>query len=476
MANEKILIVEDDEGVAGIVRLQLQRCGYQVAGHVTSGEEALVEAQRTQPALVLMDITLAGQLDGVQTAIRLREQFELPVVFLTGLSDDQTLQRSQEAKAFGYVVKPFRQEDLKTSIDVALNRNQVESRLRRIEHSFTAAIRSIGDGVIMTDEQARVTFLNPVAEALTEWSLEAATANKALTEIFTLATNEARLASPLEAGRTTAGQVELKARQGRIFPIEFIATPIRNDAGTVTGQVVVFRDITERRRVEGELTHSREQLRSLAAHMETLREEERTRIAREVHDELGQMITGLRMDVSWIEKRLNALPDEAWRQPLLKKSHSMCELLDQLVKTVRKIASELRPGVLDLGLAAALEWQARDWQDRTGIQCDVVAPSTPFEIPQELGTTLFRIFQEALTNAARHAKASRVQGRLTLADGWVTLQIHDNGVGITLQQQQQTKSFGLLGMKERAAILGGSCTAHGVPGQGTTVEVKLPLP
>ncbi|HXJ72068.1 MAG TPA: response regulator, partial [Candidatus Dormibacteraeota bacterium] len=476
MANERILIVEDDDGVAYLVQVHLQRCGYQIAGRVASGEEALAQAEQSQARLALMDINLAGQLDGVQTAIRLRQQFDLPVVFITGLADDETLQRSREAKAFGYVVKPFRQEDLKSSIDLALNKHQVESRLRRIERSFTAAVRSIGEGVIMTDEQSRVIFLNPVAETLTGWSRESAPGDRALHDIFRLSPLEGRAPGELTPASPRSEQAELKARDGSTLPIEFTTAPIRNDAGTITGQVLIFRDITDRRRAEAELTQSRENLRSLAAHMETLRENERTRIAREVHDELGQMITGLRMDLAWIQKRLAAISDEPLREPLLGKARSMSTLLEQLVKAVRKIASELRPAVLDLGLCAAMDWQARDWQQRTGIMCELVTPSAAVLLPEGLGTALFRIFQETLTNAARHAQATRVQVRLSLADGWVTLEIRDNGLGITAEQQRQTKSFGLLGMKERANILGGSCTVRGVPGQGTTVEVKLPLP
>ena len=475
MPNESILIVEDDDGVASMVAVHLQRCGYQVAGRVASGEDALAEAERSRARLALMDINLAGQLDGVQTAIRLRERFDIPVVFITGMSDDETLQRSREAKAFGYVVKPFRQEDLKSSIDLALNKHQVESRLRRVECSFTAAIRSIGEGVIMTDESSRVLYLNPVAETITGWSLQEATADHSLQDIFCLPYPEGRIWAELAGGATHSGQAELNARDGTTLPIEFTAAPIRNDAGLVIGRVFVFRDISERRRAEAELTRSREHLRFLAAHMETLRENERTRIAREVHDELGQMITGLRMDLAWIEKRLAGLTDQAVREPLAGKARSMFELLDHLVKAVRKITSELRPAVLDLGLSAALDWQAREWQERTGIRCEILTPASPVILPEELGTALFRIFQETLTNAARHAQATRVQGRLSLEEGWVTLEIRDNGQGITADQQRQTKSFGLLGMKERANILGGACTIQGTPGQGTTIQVRLPV-
>jgi signal transduction histidine kinase len=268
----------------------------------------------------------------------------------------------------------------------------------------------------------------------------------------------------------------LRGPGGAVVPIECQSAPIRNDAGVIVGRVLVFRDISERRRAENELRRSREELRLLAAHVERVREAERKHIAREVHDELGQKITGLRMDLSWMEKRLPAIPDAASREPLAAKARSMFELLDQMVKTVRKISAELRPGVLDdLGLVAALEWQARDWQARTGIECHVAASLGEVPACPERDTALFRIFQEALTNVARHARATQVTAHLGAEQGWLALEIRDNGRGITLEERQRAKSFGLLGMNERAMLLGGRFEIRGEPGQGTTVRVQLPL-
>ena len=183
MSNAKILVVEDDPAVADLIARYLERSGYEVAGCVATGEDALTETARTRPDLALMDIELRGTLDGVQTAAQLRARFDVPVVFLTGLADDDTIKRSQEARAFGYLLKPFRQEDLKASIDLALSKHPVESKLRRIEGWFTAAIKSIGEGVITTDQETKVTFLNPAAEALTGWKMEEA-AGRPLGEVF----------------------------------------------------------------------------------------------------------------------------------------------------------------------------------------------------------------------------------------------------------------------------------------------------
>jgi two-component system sensor histidine kinase UhpB len=466
MANVKILVVEDDPAVADLIARYLKRSGYSVAACVATGEDALTEAARARPDLVLMDIGLQGELDGVQTAGRLRARFDVPVVFLTGLADDETLKRSQGAQAFGYLLKPFRPEDLKASIDLALNKHPIESKLRRIEGWFTAAIKSIGEAVFTTDEESRVTFLNPAAEVLTGWKLEEA-ASRPLGEIFQM---------DQEGEGRAPNRALLRTRNGTAIPIEWSVAPIRDEQGAVIGRVLIFRDITERERAEAGLKQSREQLRSLAAHLQDVREEERTRIAREVHDELGQMITGLKMDLSWMEKRLPTIADQPAREPLAVKARAMSGLLDHMVKTVRKIASELRPGVLDdLGLAPALEWQARDWQARTGIECQVSASLEGATISPERGTALFRIFQEALTNIARHAQATRVRVQISADAGWLTLEIQDNGRGITSEERQRAKSFGLLGMNERATLLGGEFTISGELGRGTTVLVRIPL-
>lgn len=466
MPNGTILVVEDDPAVADLIARYLRRSGYEVAACVATGEDALAEAARTRPDLALMDIELHGALDGVQTAGQLRTRFNVPVVFLTGLADDETLKRSQDAQAFGYLLKPFRQEDLKASIDLALNKHPVESKLRRIEGWFTAAIKSIVDAVITTDEQSRVTFLNPTAEMLTGWKMQE-TAGCALGEVFQI-NQEGEWCAPNHAA--------LRSKNGVTIPIEWSEASIRDEQGAVIGRVFIFRDVTERQLAEAELKESREQLRLLAAHLQNVREEERTRIAREVHDELGQMITGLKMDLSWIEKRLPEIADVVAREPVAAKAKAMSELLDRTVKTVRKIASELRPGVLDdLGLVPAIEWQARDWQARTGIECQVSASLEGVTVSPERSTALFRIFQEVLTNVARHAQATRVRARISADDGWLVMEVQDNGRGITEEDQCRTRSFGMLGMRERATLLGGKFVVTGEPGAGTAVRVRIPL-
>jgi PAS domain S-box-containing protein len=231
-------------------------------------------------------------------------------------------------------------------------------------------------------------------------------------------------------------------------------------------------DVTERRRAEEQLEKFNEQLRALSVRLQTVREEESIRIAREIHDELGGALTGLKMDLSWIGKRLS----EQSREVVQQKLHSALELIDDTVDKVRNISTELRPSVLDdLGLAAAIEWQAREFQKRTEIECRVVSLQEDVSLSPEKSTALFRIFQEILTNVIRHAGASHVEVRMMEQCGSLILKVSDDGRGIKESEIVEAKSLGLLGMRERALVFGGRVEVAGAEGHGTTVTVSLPL-
>jgi signal transduction histidine kinase len=227
----------------------------------------------------------------------------------------------------------------------------------------------------------------------------------------------------------------------------------------------------ERQRAEDKLRRSLDQLRALTSYLQYVREEERTRIAREVHDELGQALTGLKLDMSWLAARIvrNA-------KPVQEKVKTMVDHIDETIQTVRRIATELRPGILDsLGLVAALEWQANEFQSRTGIPCQVVSTVDDSQLQQQFATVFFRIYQETLTNIIRHAKATRVDVRLAEEDGALVLTVKDNGRGISEEEIANTRSIGLVGMRERAMLIGGEITLQGVPGKGTTMTLRVPM-
>jgi signal transduction histidine kinase len=269
----------------------------------------------------------------------------------------------------------------------------------------------------------------------------------------------------------TSGKTRLLDLEHRERVYSFFVVPIA-DAGYTN---LYGRDITDRKRAEEEVHASREQMRALAGHLQAVREEERTLIAREIHDELGGALTGLKIDVSLLTRAVLKIENETVRTSLLAGMDSMIKFTDATIQTVRRIAMELRPGVLDdLGLVAALEWQLKDFEKRNGIRCEFFPPVEDISLDADLSTALFRIFQEALTNVARHAAATEVRVRLRADADSSTLEMEDNGKGIKKEKILSSKSLGLLGMRERAQIFGGRITVTGTPGRGTKVTVEIP--
>ncbi len=256
---------------------------------------------------------------------------------------------------------------------------------------------------------------------------------------------------------------------GSMKHVHSIGHPILTAQGDLVEFTGIVVDLTERKLAEESRQRSFDQLRALAGRVQSAREEERTRAAREIHDELGQALTAIKIDFSsWLHE-LTA------EQRQHEKAASILNLLDRTIKSVRRISSELRPGILDdLGLSAAIEWAAEEFQVRTGIQCSLTLPKMEFRLDSERATALFRIFQETLTNIARHAYATRVDVHLAQGPAGVTLEVRDNGRGATPEQLAAHTSLGIRGMRERALLLSGELLIRGSAKDGTTVTVRLP--
>jgi PAS domain S-box-containing protein len=231
----------------------------------------------------------------------------------------------------------------------------------------------------------------------------------------------------------------------------------------------VANDITERK-------HAEEALRALSARLRSAREEEGTRIAREIHDELGGVLTGLKWDLEKIDNTLHTSGDDSQLHEIRERISSMTTLIETTINTVRRIASELRPGVLDdLGLVAAIEWQIEQFQLRSGLKCHWTNHASEIDLSWERATAVFRILQEILTNVLRHARAANLYVKLKRSKHYFELEVKDDGQGITESQRMNTQSLGLLGMKERALLVGGEVRITGKEGGGTTVVVRVPL-
>lgn len=279
-----------------------------------------------------------------------------------------------------------------------------------------------------------------------------------------------------------------------VFTIEFIVMVLLSYLPNISATTAVFLDSTllilfilpwlhflvfrpvdlhikERRKTEEELRGSLERLRNLSAHLQTVREKERAAIAREIHDELGQQLATIQLDIALLEDGLRE------DQPLLiEKVRSMTLFIEGTIKTIQRISSDLRPAMLDdLGLAEAMEWRAKDFEKRTGIPCEIAISINTKVIDHEVSTAVFRIFQETLTNVLRHSNASKVEASLVEKKRNVQLVIRDNGQGVTREQVNSPHSIGLVGMRERAGILGGRAKIFGSSRKGTVVVVRIPF-
>ena len=250
----------------------------------------------------------------------------------------------------------------------------------------------------------------------------------------------------------------------------------KNNLGKFDGTTVVVRNITDRKLMEEELKKSHEQLRNLSAHLQSAREEERSSIAREIHDELGQVLTALKMQLSLMPTKIEKASKMEIRLKLLKEIESMSKLIDNTVQTLRKIIEELKPEVLDeSGLMEAIEWYLKEYQSRTGIKGEITSNFRKFELNKDRSRAVFRIFQESLTNIARHAGASHVMISLNKKSGNFLLTVVDDGKGIPRSKIFDSKSIGLIGMRERALFLGGNIQILGRPGNGTKIILKIPI-
>ncbi|AWV01528.1 hypothetical protein DM992_18425 [Burkholderia sp. JP2-270] len=350
------------------------------------------------------------------------------------------------------------------------------------EARMMGIIRSSMEAIITIDEKQTVVIFNPMAEQV--FGVSAMEAIGAPLSRFIPERFRAAHARHVDQFGVTGVSERQMGRQrvlfglrasGEEFPIEASISQIRDASGKL--YTVMLRDITERLRAENALKQSREELRELSANLQNVREEEKTRIARELHDDLGQQLTALKMDLSVVEQQLRvpgrAQPDEG----MLSHLQGMRRLIDATVASVRRIAADLRPVMLDdLGLVPAIEWLANDFTNRYGIDVERHIETGGLTFTSAGATTLFRIVQEALTNVARHADATRVALRLDIEAGLCVLRVADNGRGAAPGGTvHEDKSFGLIGIRERAHMLGGTVTIDTALARGFSITVALPL-
>ena len=603
MEAAKIFIVEDEPIEAMDLSMVLERLGYTVSGSVMSGEECLMKVKADRPDLVIMDIKLRGEMDGIDTVWELRKILDVPVIFTTAMSDQSSLARAKLTEPYGYIVKPFNERELYTTIETSLYRHRIDHRLKESETKYRTLFEQSRDAIYLSDLDGTIMDANRAMIRLTGYGtrgltginikdlfVDRAEGERVLGEIRErgfIDSSEIRIrksdgaetdclltstrivaADGVDFGcqgiiRDVTGQKRLERIRDLLFhekvkrvkelncfyrlteisgdidaplddifrqTIAIIPSAFQNPAviairisyrdrtfashaefpegesmtsnvqvfGRVEGDITIYntgrtapgggevfskeeRDlvnaiaerlgiIIERNRTFQDLALSREELRGLSAHQQSLQEAERTAIAREIHDVLGQSLTAMKMDISWIKNRL------AGRDEIVARAEAMSGMIDGTIDTVRRLSSELRPDLLDdLGLGAAIEWHAEQFQKRTGIACRVTGTIGDRIIDELKSINIYRIFQESLTNIIRHANATHVDVDLSVDDRALTLTVRDNGRGIHDDEINNPRSLGLIGLRERALSCGGTIAVSGAKGSGTVVTAHIPL-
>ena len=355
-------------------------------------------------------------------------------------------------------------------------RRMADAALRSVQARVGDIVDSAMDAIISADESQRIVAYNPAAEKVFRWP-RAAVLGQPLDMLIPERFRAAHRSHVGKFGRTgetsrrmgDPGILYGLRATGEEFPMEAsISQNVENGKKLFT---VILRDVTGRVRAEAALRRSQEELRELSAAAHTVREQEQRRVAREIHDELGQSLTALKMDVAWMLGNLSA-----GSPSLSEKLETMHAQLNATVAATRRISADLRPLMLDdLGLIPAAEWLVQNFSERTGIPCRLQVRPPDIELAEPHASALYRILQESLTNVARHARASRVDVTLEQLDGELRLTVSDDGQGFRPAEARAQKTYGLLGLRERTVLLGGEASVASEPGRGTTVEVRIPL-
>lgn len=454
-----ILVVDDAVEMLEYVRIVLQSAQYQVIS-AESGPAALELARQRLPDLILLDVQMPGMGGfAVCQALKASEVTrDIPVIFHTAMSEVEDVAKGFALGAVDYVAKPLNRHVMLARLKTHL---ELYGERRRLEAMFRDVLEHAPDAIFLADARGQILLANVHAE-----------------EIFGYSAREllGRPLGPLFSGIDILCQGEgmiqfecpCQPRNGPVFPGDISSGWIETHRGRML--MVTVRHAGQRKRYETELQRSRQHLRELAARAEAAREEERKHIAREVHDELGQVLTALRMDVTMFKLRFGAL------DPLLpQKLDEMKALIDRGIQGVRRVAVSLRPAALDMGLTAALEWLCTEASTHHGLVCALEVEGDELELDEARAVVVFRIVQESLTNVARYAQAERVEVRVSQQEGALCFEVRDNGLGFDPTEVRHQKSFGLLGMRERALALGGELHILSAPGQGTTVRASIPL-
>jgi PAS domain S-box-containing protein len=529
----RILIVEDETIVAFNIQSRLERLGYTVVAIVSSGEAALEQVAMASPDLVLMDIKLRGKVDGITAAEQIRKQFQLPVIYLTAYTDEETLNRAKVTEPYGYILKPFEARDLNTTIEMALYKYQAEKQLREREQWLSTTLKSMGDAVITTDSQGLITFMNPVAEALTRWKQEEVLGQE-FSEIFIAIHEKTRLAieNPVQLVLNQGITVGLEnhtlliTKDGTEVPIDDSAAPIKNDKGNILGAVLVFHDVTEQQQVTAFLEQTNRELEIQITEIIFKLREKNEQLQAEINqrkrlaDELRLALEKER-EINELKSRIVATVSHEYRTPLTtiltsaellerydsrftpekKRSHfqriqSSVQYLVKLVEDML-LVNQAETGNLEFKPAPLnLESLICELLDKFQLS-DTSQPAVNLGMTGNLENIVLDkklvklILNNLLSNAIKFSpKTSEIQLEITQESQQVVFCLIDGGMGILADEQAQIfKPFfrgsnigvipgvglGLVIVKECVELHQGEIRVESEVNRGTTFTITLPI-
>jgi two-component system, NarL family, sensor histidine kinase UhpB len=468
-----ILLIEKNPEDQTLFEAELKKSGIEYVLRIGENQE---EIQRILveylPEIIVLDfLSLHPSANDAVSIVKLLAP-ATPLIVYSDRLDEEIVVDSIKAGAMDYIFKqhPAR---LGPALRNAIDRAKVELELAQSRERFNTLAKVSTVGIFLTASDGFCLYVNDTWTVIAGLNPEQALGEGFLTTIHPHDKKrvQAEWSKSVQQGKSFKSEYRIQHPDGKELWVLSQALPEIFESGEVAGYVGTITDITDRMNSEIQIDQSRKQLRALSVRLQTVREEERTNISREIHDDLGQALTGMRMDLVWLIRQLNST-DGKIRDRLT----SLMALTDSTIHKVRKIATDLRPGILDdLGLAAAIEWQSKDITDRTGIQCNFQSLLDDLELDGKLSTAFFRIFQESITNVLRHAQAKKIDINLRREGNAILLTVQDDGKGISQHEINNPRSVGFLGMRERAAVFNGEVTVFGTPHQGTIVRVKIPL-
>ena len=481
----RVLMVEDSEEDTQIILATLAAGGFSVVSRrVETAEQLRVALQSDDWSVVLSDFNLPsfGAIEALDVLRQLKAQ--VPMVVVTGAIGEESAAAVIKAGASDLVTKqglhrliPVVERNLR-ELDSLRQYQAALAALNESEARFQAIAANLPGVVFQTllydDGSADLAYVSAGSQLVLGVSADVLMGHPEL--ILDMILPEDRksfLATRIQAAtqlapRNWEGRIRIGADGQEIKWVNLRASVRRLPSGVVVSDGIIS-NITESKLAQQAIEGQQLQLRQLASHIERVKEEERGHIAREIHDDLGGTLTAAKIDLAWIRSRLG--PDQA---ALIEKADAMEALLDSAIEATGRISRSLRPLILDYGVTGAIEWQVKEFRKRMGITCDFVCSSEDIVLDREFSTALFRIFQETLTNIAKHAGASRVDVSLEDDGNEVLLTVTDDGRGIEPLDMHKSGSYGIRGMRERAGFLGGIMDISGASGAGTQVRVCLP--